>query len=130
MKAIGYRGILDIGYKYHPGNGKYYLLDPNPRLGCSFRLFVDSIGLDVVRALYSDLTGQSIKAGTIEEGRKWLVEPFDVVSSIRYWRDGNLKIMDWAKSFKGVEEAQWFALDDMGPFWKVWQQDIKMHLNG
>lgn len=130
MKAIGYRGILDIGYKYHPGNGKYYLLDPNPRLGCSFRLFVDSIGLDVVRALYSDLTGQSIKAGTIEEGRKWLVEPFDVVSSIRYWRDGNLKIMDWAKSFKGVEEAQWFALDDMGPFWKVWQQAIKMHLNG
>jgi D-aspartate ligase len=125
MKAVGYRGILDIGYKYNPRNGKYYLLDPNPRLGCSFRLFVDSIGMDVVRALYCDLTGQPVKTGTLREGRKWLVEPFDIVSSIRYWRDGNLKLVNWIRSFQGVEEAQWFARDDMRPFWKVWQQALK-----
>jgi len=122
MKAVGYRGILDIGYKYHPGNGKYYLLDPNPRLGCSFRLFVDSLGMDVVRALYMDLTGQLFRTGKLREGRKWLVEPFDIISSVRYWRDGNLKLADWLRSFRGVEEAQWFARDDMRPFWQVWGQ--------
>lgn len=120
MKALGYSGILDIGYKYHPGNGKYYLLDPNPRLGCSFRLFVDSLGGDVVRAMYCDLTGQPMRVGELSEGRKWLVEPFDIVSSFRYWRDGNLKFADWLRSFKGVQEAQWFARDDLRPCWTVW----------
>jgi D-aspartate ligase len=127
MKAIGYRGILDIGYKYNRRNGKYYLLDPNPRLGCSFRLFVDSIGTDVVRALYRDLTGQPVNTGNLREGRKWLAEPFDIVSSVRYWRDGNLKFGNWLRSFRGVEESQWLARDDMRPFWKVWQHVIRFH---
>lgn len=127
MKAVGYRGILDIGYKYNPRNGKYYLLDPNPRLGCSFRLFVDSNGMDVVRALYRDLTGQPVIIGTLREGRKWLVEPFDVVSSIRYWREGDLKLANWLRSFQGVEEAQWFARDDMRPFWKLFRHAVKLY---
>jgi len=127
MKGLGYRGILDIGYKYNPRNGKYYLLDPNPRLGCSFRLFVDSIGMDVVRVLYRDLTGQTIRIGELLEGRKWLSEPIDLFSSLRYGRDGNLKFRDWLCSFRGVKEAQWFALDDLRPFWRVWQYAIKSY---
>ena len=125
MKAVGYRGILDIGYKYNPANGKYYLLDPNPRLGCSFRLFVDTLDMDVVKALYCDLTGQPIQTGELVEGRKWLVEPFDIVSSWRYFRDGNLKFSDWLHSFRGVKETQWFARNDMRPFWSVWKFTAK-----
>ncbi len=121
MKSIGYRGILDIGYKLHAGNGRYYLLDPNPRLGCSFRLFVDSRDMDVLRAQYLDMTGQPVPEGQLAEGRKWLVEPFDLVSSWRYWRDGNLGLRDWIRSYRGVMEAQWFARDDMRPFWAVWK---------
>ena len=125
MKSVGYRGILDIGYKYNHQNGKYYLLDPNPRLGCSFRLFVDSNGMDVVRALYFDMTAQPVGMGELKEGRKWVVEPFDIVSSYRYWRDGNLGFTDWMRSFRGVEEAQWFARDDMRPFWALWWLTFK-----
>jgi D-aspartate ligase len=125
MKAVGYKGILDIGYKYNPLNGKYYLLDPNPRLGATFRLFVDSAGMDVVRAMYLDLTGQEVVQSPVKEGRKWLAEPFDVVSSLRYFRDGKLKLTDWAGSFSGVEEAQWFAPDDMGPFWKMCEKSVQ-----
>ncbi len=129
MKSIGYRGILDIGYKHNAHNGKYYLLDPNPRLGCSFRLFVDSIGMDVVRALYRDMTGQPVEVGDLKEGRKWLVEPFDIVSTIRYWRDGNMGFREWIRSFRGVEEAQWFARDDMLPFMTVWWGSFRQSLS-
>lgn len=119
MKSIGYRGILDIGYKYDARTGKYYLLDPNPRIGATFRLFVDTNGTDAIRALFRDLTGQPVPAGAIREGRKWLFENFDVISSLRYWRDGKLSLWDWIRSFRGVEEAQWFALDDLRPFGTV-----------
>src|SRR5262249_49454806 len=76
MKAVGYRGILDIGYRYDARDGRYKVLDVNPRIGATFRLFVADNGLDVVRALYLDLTGQPVLAGGALDGRRWLVEDF------------------------------------------------------
>jgi predicted ATP-grasp superfamily ATP-dependent carboligase len=115
MRALGYRGILDIGYKYDVRTGEYKLLDVNPRIGSSFRLFVDSAGLDVARALYLDLTGQAVTGGVPREGRRWIVENFDLLSSLTYWRDGRLTLLNWARSFRGIEEASWLALDDPVP---------------
>ena len=116
MKTIGYRGILDIGYKYDSRDRQYKLLDVNPRIGTTFRLFVDTNGLDVARALYCDLTGQQFTAGLIREGRKWVVENFDAVSSVQYVRDGGPGISGWVRSFRGLEETSWFASDDLYPF--------------
>jgi len=116
MKRIEYRGVLDIGYKHDVRTGEYKLLDVNPRVGTTFRLFVDSAGMDVVRALYLDLTGQRVWRGRPCEGRKWVVENFDIISSLRYWRDGNLGFRDWLSSLKGLREASWFARDDLAPF--------------
>src|SRR5262249_21875357 len=80
MKAVGYRGILDIGYRYDARDGRYKVLDVNPRLGATFRLFVGDDGTDVVRALYRDLTGQPIPSSRACEGRKWVVEDLDLAS--------------------------------------------------
>jgi predicted ATP-grasp superfamily ATP-dependent carboligase len=115
MRAIGYRGILDIGYRWDLRDGQYRVLDVNPRIGCTFRLFAAG-GLDVARALYLDLTGQTVPATEPANGRKWLVEDFDFVSSLRMWREGSLSFRDWIRSLSGVDEAAWFALDDPLPF--------------
>jgi predicted ATP-grasp superfamily ATP-dependent carboligase len=117
MKAVGYQGILDIGYRYDARDGKYKVLDVNPRIGSTFRLFVDAGGLDVARALYLDLTGQAVPPAMPVEGRKWIVEDQDIESSYRYWRDGKLGLGQWLASFRGVREGAWFARDDTRPFW-------------
>jgi len=119
MAAIGYRGPLDIGYKYDERVGQYKTIDVNPRIGMTFRLLVDSAGMDVARALYLDLTGQPVSAGEPREGRKWVVENFDLVSSPRYCRDAKLGIRGWMRSYRGVEEASWFARDDLKPFFSM-----------
>jgi predicted ATP-grasp superfamily ATP-dependent carboligase len=116
MKAIGYRGALDIGYKFDPLTGLYKAIDANPRIGRTFRLLVDSCGMDVARALYLDLTGQPLQVGEPREGRQWVVENFDLVSSPKYCRDGKLGLRGWLRSYKGVEEAFWFSRDDPAPF--------------
>jgi predicted ATP-grasp superfamily ATP-dependent carboligase len=115
MKTIGYHGILDIGYRYDARDRLYKVFDVNPRLGCTFRLFISDNGMDVARAAYLDLTGQPIDAGHALPGRKWMVEDLDVVSAIRYWRDGNLTAGEWLKSFRGLQEAAFFAPDDPLP---------------
>jgi predicted ATP-grasp superfamily ATP-dependent carboligase len=97
-------------------NGSYRVLDINPRIGCTFRLFTASNGLDVARALYLDQTGQPVPAAECASGRKWLVEDFDLFSALRSWREGGLSLKDWIRSLAGVEEAACFALDDPFPF--------------
>lgn len=116
MSAIGYRGVLDIGYRYDERDGRYKVLDVNPRVGATFRLFVDpQTGMDVVRALYLDLTGEAIPAPGPPAVRKWLVEDRDLRSSAAYRRDGRLGGRAWLGSLRGTDETAWFARDDLRP---------------
>lgn len=131
MKRIGYRGILDIGYRYDARDGRFKVLDANPRIGATFRLFVGDDGVDVARAAYLDLTGQAIPVSRMRSGRKWFVEDRDLVSSIRYWRDRKLTIGAWVRSFRGVEESAYFAGDDLVPFLVMcWRGSAKLLRKG
>ena len=116
MKAIGYRGIVDMGYRFDARDGQYKLLDVNPRLGATFRLFVGGDGMDVVRAMYLDLTGQPVPPTATSDGRKWWVEPFDVWTARALVREHSLTWGQWLRSLRGVREAAWFAADDPMPF--------------
>jgi predicted ATP-grasp superfamily ATP-dependent carboligase len=117
MKEIGYRGVLDIGYRRDPRDKKYKVLDINPRVGQAFRIFVSDDGLDVVRAMYLDLTGQPVPTeGKSKEGRRWIIEDYDVVSAFNYFRERSLTFGEWLKSFKRLEEGAWFSLRDPVPF--------------
>jgi predicted ATP-grasp superfamily ATP-dependent carboligase len=125
MKAVGYTGILDIGFRYDARDGQYKLLDVNPRIGAAFRLFVAENALDVVRALYLDLTGQHVRTAAARERRKWVVENYDLVASAKYYRDEALRPREWLRSFRGVEEAAWFSWDDLLPFGAMWIQSLR-----
>jgi D-aspartate ligase len=116
MQAIGYQGILDIGYRYDPRDGRYKVLDANPRVGQAFRLFVAENDMDVVKSLYLDLTGQDPFLIVPREGRRWLIEDFDVISSLHYYQEGTLRPLQWLRSFRRVEEAAWFSWRDPLPF--------------
>jgi D-aspartate ligase len=120
MMAVGYRGILDIGYRFDERDGQYKLLDVNPRIGGTFRLFVSGNGIDVLRAMYLDLTGQQVPETSPIDGRRWVVEPWDLMSAIRYRRRGDITLAAWARSFRGVREDAWFARDDPRPFFALW----------
>ncbi len=126
MKACGYRGILDIGYRYDARDGQYKVIDINPRVGATFRLFVGSNGMDVIRAMYLDLTGQSVDSAPAPEGRRWMVEDCDLISSLRYFRDGKLAFKDWIRSHRGVAETGVFAFDDPMPAMWMGLRDVRM----
>ncbi len=115
MKALGYRGILDIGYRFDARDGRYKVLDVNPRIGATFRLFVSRNGMDVARALYLDLTGQPVPTAEPWTGRRWINEGADLKSSIGYRREGSLGLRQWVASLRGVREFAYFARDDVWP---------------
>jgi D-aspartate ligase len=115
MRAVGYQGALDLGYRYDARDGRYKVNDVNPRVGAMFRLFVGENGIDVARALYQDMTGQTVVPTHAPEGRKWIVEDGDLVSSLRYYRDGNLSFGQWHASLRGIKEGTYIDRDDPWP---------------
>jgi len=115
LKAVRYQGIVDVDFRFDARDGSYKLLDVNPRIGSTFRLFVSGSGMDVARALYLDLTGQPVVADAPVYERKWIIEDWDLESFLRYRRDGRLKLGQWLGSLRGVRETAWFALDDLAP---------------
>jgi D-aspartate ligase len=116
VKALGYSGVFDCGYRYDAADGCYKLLDVNPRLGLNFRQCVGRNGLDVARALYLDLTDQAVPSDTPAEGRVWWVENLDVAAGIDACVAGDLSPRRWAGSLRRVDEPAWFAGDDLAPF--------------
>jgi predicted ATP-grasp superfamily ATP-dependent carboligase len=116
MRRIGYRGIVDMGYRHDARDGRYKLLDVNPRIGATFRLFVDAAGIDVLRALYLDMTGQPAPPrAPVLEGRRWLVEHHDVAEAAAAIRRRDMTVGGWLRSLLPVREGAWFSPADPLP---------------
>jgi predicted ATP-grasp superfamily ATP-dependent carboligase len=115
LQDVGYVGPVDVDLRHDERDGRYKIVDVNPRVGGTFRLFVAPNGMDVVRAAYLDLTGQGVPASSVPDGRSWLVETHVAASGVAYRRDGWITAGAWIRSLAGVDEGALFSLDDPRP---------------
>jgi D-aspartate ligase len=70
----------------------------------------------VAIACYLDLTGQPIPDAGQVPGRGFLVENYDPLAAVSYWRRRDLRLGDWLRSVATASEVAWFAWDDPAPF--------------
>jgi predicted ATP-grasp superfamily ATP-dependent carboligase len=87
MKAIEYHGPVEVGLRHDHREGRYRLLDVNPRIGRTFRLFLGDTGLDVARVMHLDLTGRPVPATGCSGGRRWNA---DLIRAAEFMREGEL----------------------------------------
>ncbi len=112
-RRLGYRGIVDLDWRYDARDDTYKLVDFNPRTGANFRMFENAAGIDVVRALHLDLTGRTVPAGPAVDGHALMVEHLDVPSRA-LWR-ARRSAERQVPYQKGATELAWFARDDPLP---------------
>ncbi|MFI6933219.1 ATP-grasp domain-containing protein [Streptomyces sp. NPDC050287] len=114
---LGYRGIFDLDFRRCGTSGRYHLLDFNPRPGAQFRLFTDTAGLDVVRALHLDLTHRPVPESSPRPGRVFVVENYAPLAALRSAPRGR--------------ELAWYASDDPAPgraMWTLWCRHVSHRL--
>ncbi|MEU3980150.1 ATP-grasp domain-containing protein [Streptomyces sp. NPDC026672] len=114
VKQIGFTGIVDLDLRFDRRDGRYKLLDFNPRMGAQFRLFESGAGVDVVRAMHLDLTGRAVPEGEQRAGHRYVVENIDLPALLAYRRSG-YTTPHAPRRASGTELA-WFAGDDPLPF--------------
>ncbi len=112
-KAVGFRGVADLDVRYDRRDGQYKLVDFNPRVGNQFRLFQTADGIDVLRALYLDMTGQSVPPGDQVNGRRIVVEHVDLLA--RIGQRGSGYTTPSAPRRATATELAWLARDDLLP---------------
>ena len=116
FRAVGYRGIADLDWRFDRRDGRYKLLGFNPRIGAQFPVFETDTGIDVVRAAHLDLTGRPIPAGHPLAGRSLKVEHLDVVSRLSRRRRAEVPASVAASRERGSHMLAWFTKDDPLPF--------------
>lgn len=114
VKQIGFSGTADLDLRFDRRDGRYKLLDFNPRVGAQFRLFENAAGIDVVRAHHLDLTGRHVPRVAQLDGRRFVVENIDLPALIAY-RRGGYTTPHAPRRATGTELA-WFSGDDVKPF--------------
>ncbi|HLK48494.1 MAG TPA: hypothetical protein VKT49_10185 [Bryobacteraceae bacterium] len=124
LKSVHYEGAVDMDFRYDERDGQYKLLDVNPRIGGSFRLFVSEEGLDVAQVLYLDQTGRSIRAGQVVEGRKWVVEDYDLVTAIGCSVKRRMGFREWWSSLRGIQEFGFLSAADPMPSAFMLRDDV------
>ncbi|MFI9049497.1 ATP-grasp domain-containing protein [Streptomyces sp. NPDC053427] len=112
IRRIGFTGTADLDWRFDRRDGRYKLLDFNPRMGAQFRLFENTAGVDVVRAQHLHLTGRPVPEGAQRAGHRFVVENIDLPARLAY-RGGGA-----GRRATGTELA-WFAGDDPLPFFTM-----------
>jgi len=72
--------------------------------------------MDVIRSLYLDLTEQSQPEIKPIEGRRWIIEDYDLISTFHYFSEKSLTLKQWLSSLSGIQEGAWFCWKDPVPF--------------
>lgn len=115
LRKIKYHGIIDAELKKDPRDGKFKLIEINPRTGAQHPL-VAKCGVDLPYMAYMDAIGEDVKMIiSKKENIKWLYMFNDLQSSLASMRKGELSLGEWINSFKGEKECAVYASDDSGP---------------
>ena len=118
LEAIEYKGLAGLEYKWDGRDGKYKLLDLNPRAVSNQQLAVDC-GADIPYLNYLDLAGERpAPLITFREGVRYAHLAWDAQSFLGYRREGRLTLSSWIRSLAGVRSFALLDWRDPLPFLK------------
>jgi D-aspartate ligase len=115
FKNIGYRGVGSAEFKKDINDGKFKLIEINPRYWQQNSL-PEKCGMNFPLIDYMSVTGQDPEPlSDFEKGIKWINIYRDFDSFLQYRKNGELSFFQWVLSLKGKKVLSDFALDDIKP---------------
>lgn len=116
LDALTYRGYGSVEFKRDPRNGRLLMTEVTARTWYPHALS-ERCGINLPFLAYADLLGHPLPEipATYEQGAKWIDEVGDFRSARAYWREGELSLGDWARSYRGKKYWALLTWDDPLP---------------
>lgn len=115
LTAINYYGLTEIEFMRDPRDGKFKLLEVNPRLWGWHTLAI-AAGVDLPYILYQDMIGEKTETDTFTENVKWFRLMTDIPTVLSEIIKNEMTIKDYLATIKGEKTFAVFSLDDPLPF--------------
>ena len=114
LAAIRYTGLVEVEYKFDARNGRYKLLDINPRLW-TWATLGTRAGVDFPYLLWQMMKGKPVQRQTGRMGVRWVRMSTDVPSAIQEILRGRLSVRAYLSSLHRPIEFAVMTLDDPLP---------------
>jgi len=114
LAAIGYTGIVEVEYKFDSRDGKFKLLDINPRLW-TWSPLGGRAGIDFPYLLWKMIQGIPVAAQKAPPGVRWVRMSTDVPAAFQEMLRGRLNLREYLQSLRGPLQFALAAADDPLP---------------
>ncbi len=114
LTAIRYTGLVEVEYKLDARNGRYKLLDINPRLW-TWSPLGGRAGIDFPYLLWRMTVGRPVPEKTGRTGARWVRMSTDVPAAIHLMLRGRLSLGAYLRSLRSPVEFALMAADDPLP---------------
>jgi D-aspartate ligase len=106
--------LVEVEFKQDPRDGRYKLLDVNPRIWGWISLG-GRAGVDFPYLLWLLIRGEAVPGVRGAIGVKWMRMSTDLPIAVQEMLRGRLSLLTYARSFRGPHESAIFAPDDPLP---------------
>ena len=114
LSAICYTGLVEVEYKLDARDGRYKLLDINPRLWTWSTLGARA-GVDFPHLLWQMMVGKPVRKRIAGSGVRWVRMSTDVPAAIQEMIRGRLSLESYLRSLRAPIEFALMAADDPLP---------------
>ena len=114
LAAIRYTGLVEVEYKLDARDGRYKLLDINPRLW-TWSPLGGRAGVDFPYLLWQMMVGRPVPEQTARTGVRWIRMCTDVPAAIHEMLRGRISLGAYLRSLRGPVKFAVMAADDPLP---------------
>jgi D-aspartate ligase len=114
LAAIRYTGVVEIEYKFDARNGRYKLLDINPRLW-TWSALGGRAGIDFPYLLWRMMMSKEVAEQTGRNGVRWMRVSTDSPAAVHEMLRGRLSLGTYLRSFRTPVQFALMAADDPLP---------------
>jgi predicted ATP-grasp superfamily ATP-dependent carboligase len=119
IKKVNYFGVIDSDFIKDPRDGRFKLLDINPRFWMQISL-LERCGINLPHITYLNTIGKSVeKVSYKNQYVKWLFMIDDIRSARMSISRGEISILKWLFSLRGKKEYGVFKWDDPLPMFSL-----------
>lgn len=114
LQGIGYTGLVEIEFKRDPRDGRYKMLDVNPRTW-AWHSLSRRVGIDFPYLAWLQASGAPVPPAHARAGVAWIHMARDIIAALLEIRRGRLSLAEYVRSLRGPLEFAAFAPDDLFP---------------
>jgi D-aspartate ligase len=114
LERIAFTGLVEVEFKRDPRDGRFKLLDVNPRVW-GWHSLCGAAGVDFSWLLWRLVNGEEVPATAARAGVRWMRLTTDTPTALREVLRGRLGLGTYLRSLKRPRESAIFAADDPLP---------------